>query len=311
MDLKRLGHLLLLAEERHFGRAAERAFLSQPAFSRSIQSIEGDLGLRLFDRETADVCPTRAGDFVIERARRLLFEARSVERDIALYKDASLGDLAFGTGPFPAAALLHRVMPELRETYPDARFRIEVLNWELLYERLLKEDIEFFVAELRDLPADPRIDAMPLGRLQAGIFVRAQHPFAGRRCTLQELWPLGLATTKLPSSVMNELGRLLGIPQGTSLRQTIQSDDYSLLKTLVLSTDTAVAVPEAVVTAELATGQLVRLQVENLQSDYAQPAVVSLAHRTLSPMAQRVIRIFQDLIRSEACVQAPMTATPS
>jgi DNA-binding transcriptional LysR family regulator len=299
VNMNRLGHLLLLAEERHFGRAAERAFLSQPAFSRSIQSLEGELGMRLFDRETSDVCPTRAGEFVIERAKRLLFDARSLERDIALYKETRMGDLAFGTGPFPAAALLHHVVPELRRSYPDVSLRIEVLNWALLYERLLKEDIEFFVADLRDLPADPRIEVMPLGRLSAGFFVRAQHPLAGRLCTLQEVWPYGVATVKLPSSVLAELSRLMDLPRGASFRQAIQCDDYSLLKTLLLSTDTAVAVPEGGVAPELATGQAVRLQVKNLSQDYAKAAIVSLAHRTLSPMAHQVIRIFQDLIKPD------------
>ena len=76
MDLKRLGHLVALADECHFARAAERVHLSQPAFSRSIQTIESDLGMRLFDRESGQVKPTPAGAFLIERARRLLFDAR-------------------------------------------------------------------------------------------------------------------------------------------------------------------------------------------------------------------------------------------
>jgi DNA-binding transcriptional LysR family regulator len=106
MDLRRLQHLLALAEERHFGRAAERVHLSQPAFSRSIQAIEAELELRLFDRGIGDVRPTPAGEFVIERARRLLFDARSLARDVELFRDSQLGDTAFGAGPLPAVTLL-------------------------------------------------------------------------------------------------------------------------------------------------------------------------------------------------------------
>jgi DNA-binding transcriptional LysR family regulator len=62
VELRRLQHLLALDDERHFGRAAERVHLSQPAFSRSIQAIEADLGLRLFERDIGDIRPTPAGD---------------------------------------------------------------------------------------------------------------------------------------------------------------------------------------------------------------------------------------------------------
>lgn len=73
MDLRRLSHVVALADTLHFARAAEQVHLSQPAFSRSIQAVEDDLGIRLFDRETGDVRPTPAGAFVIKRARQLLF----------------------------------------------------------------------------------------------------------------------------------------------------------------------------------------------------------------------------------------------
>lgn len=63
MDIKRLSHLLALADERHFGRAAERVHLSQPALSRSIQALESETNQRLFDRDSGDVRPTPAGSF--------------------------------------------------------------------------------------------------------------------------------------------------------------------------------------------------------------------------------------------------------
>ena len=67
MVIKRLKHLVALADERNFSRAAERVHLSQPAFSRSVQSAEAELGLQLFDRGSLEVSCTSAGNFVIER----------------------------------------------------------------------------------------------------------------------------------------------------------------------------------------------------------------------------------------------------
>src|ERR1700730_2286874 len=106
VNLRRLNHVVALADTLHFARAAESAHLSQPAFSRSIQAIESDLGIRLFDRDVGDVRPTPAGEFVIERARKLLFEARCLQRDVDLYRDSQLGDAPFGVGRPPAASLV-------------------------------------------------------------------------------------------------------------------------------------------------------------------------------------------------------------
>ena len=75
MTVRRLSHVVALAEAGSFARAADRVHLSQPALSRSIQAIEAELGLRLFDRAARGVTITQAGKRIVERARRVLFEA--------------------------------------------------------------------------------------------------------------------------------------------------------------------------------------------------------------------------------------------
>ena len=82
MDLKRLKHLVTLADTRNFGRAALQCHLSQSAFSRSVQAAEEELGLLLFDRGSLEVTCTQAGALVVERARTLLFESHCLERDV-------------------------------------------------------------------------------------------------------------------------------------------------------------------------------------------------------------------------------------
>ena len=143
MNLRRLSHVVALADTLHFARAAEAAHLSQPAFSRSIQAIESDLGIRLFDRDVGDVRPTPAGEFVIERARKLLFEARCLQRDVDLYRDNQLGDTAFGVGPLLTATLMPGALVALRRQHPQVALRMEVGNWVQLLESLRTENIEF------------------------------------------------------------------------------------------------------------------------------------------------------------------------
>jgi len=291
LDLRRLGHLVALAEERHFGRAAERVHLSQPAFSRSIQALERATAQRLFDRESGDVKPTPAGAFLIERARRVLFDVRSLQRDVRLYGDVQLGDAAFGVGPIPAATLLPHVLPELRRAYPQVRLRVEVNNWMLLLERLHAEDIEFFIADVRSLPPDPAVELRPLGRQRGGFFVRAGHALAKRRCTAAEMWRYGVATTRLPAAVLTALAAVLGLPAGQLPDLALECDDVALLRRVALSTDTVLGVSHAAVEADVEAGRLVPLSVEGLPPLFVDMGVVTLRNRSPSPMARRAIEL--------------------
>jgi DNA-binding transcriptional LysR family regulator len=296
VDLKRLGHVVALADECHFARAAERVHLSQPAFSRSIQSAERDLGMRLFDRETGDVKPTPAGVFLIERARRLLFDARCLQRDALLYRDSQLGDTAFGAGPLPAATIMPLAVSALRRRHPGVGLRVETSNWQLLYQRLLAEDIEFFVADIRDLPSDPKIEVSSLGRQSGHLFARVAHPLAGRACSLAQVWQFGLAATKLPAPVKSLLAQLIGLRPGEEPTLALECDDVSLLRTLALSTDTVVALSRAAVRDDVRAAALVQLEVEDLPPVHAEIGIVALVNRTPSPMAQRAIACLREVV---------------
>jgi len=289
MDLKRLTHLLALADECHFARAAERVHLSQPAFSRSIQWLEREVGMPLFDRGAGEVKPTPAGSFLIERARHLLFDARSLKRDIGLYRDGQLGDIAFGAGPVANGSLMPRVVAELRRRHPGVGLRLECSNWQQLYERLLAEDIEFYVGEVRDLPEDIRVVHAPLGRQLGSLFARAGHPLAGRPCTLREAWRYGVAATRMPLVLQAVISQLLGRPRGAPLDLALECNDLALLRWLAQSTDTLVALTGAALRDDLAAGLVVPLEVGDLPPLYVEMAIMTLANRSSSPMAERAI----------------------
>lgn len=289
LDLKRLGHVVALADEGHFARAAERVHLSQPAFSRSIQAIEAELGLRLFEREPGQVRPTPAGLFLIERARRLLADARGLQREATLYRDGALGDLAFGAGPFAATTLLPQVVAALRQQHPAVGLRLELGNWQLLLQRLLAEDIEFFIADRRDLPPDPQIRITPLARQPVHLYVRAGHPLAGSPCRFGDAWRFGIAATRMPSPVKAMIGRLLALPDAQAPVLALECDDMHLLRRLALAGDTVIASSDVGLRDDLAAATLSRLEVIDLPEVHADMGLVERAHRTPSPMARRAI----------------------
>jgi LysR family hydrogen peroxide-inducible transcriptional activator len=120
ISLRALGYLVALAETRHFGKAAERCFVSQPTLSAQIKKLEDQLGVQLVERGHQAML-TDIGERIVERARRVLDEAREIEEVARNFQDPLAGELRVGliptVGPYllpHIAALLHKRFPRLK-----------------------------------------------------------------------------------------------------------------------------------------------------------------------------------------------------
>lgn len=286
MDLRRLNHLVALADHRHFGRAAEHCHLSQPAFSRSVLAAEEELGLKLFNRGSTEITCTDAGTFVVERARKLIFDSRCLERDVSLFRERRIGDIAFGMGPYPAITLLLDLLCELRMHYPGINTRVEVNHARYLTEHLRNETLDFFVGDVRNVVPAPDLETHPLGQLQAGFYVRSGHPLVGAPTTVPEILAYGLASVHVPDALLEALGHIAGLPAGTPLPLVVTCDDMLVLKGLAAATDTVIACPVTGVAQSLARGDLVAVTASDLPPIFAEVGLVCLRGRSLSPMAQ-------------------------
>ncbi len=296
MDLRRLAHLVAVAEERSFVRAAERVHLSQSALSRSVQTAETDLGLKLFDRGTLEVTCTSAGAFVVERARKLLYDNRCLERDVSLYRDRKMGDIAFGVGPFPAATLLPLLIVELRKRFPGINSRVEVNNWRYLTEHLRAEELDFFVSDVRDLPRDGDLVVASAGRQHGRFYVHSGHPLlAHHSLDACAMVPFGLASVRLPVEMKGMFRKLLGLAPDDHLPLAVECDDVHLLKHTALSTDTVLASTDNCVRAEVLAGLLHALPLRGIPPLYSEMGIVSLKGRSFSPMAEFAVQFLREM----------------
>ena len=287
MDLKRLKHLVALADTRNFGRAATQCHLTQSALSRSIQAAEDELGLLLFDRGTLEVSCTDAGAFVVERARRLLFESRCLERDVSLYRERLLGDLAFGVGPYPAATVVPPLLTEIRTRFAGVCVRVEVNNADYLATHLRAEELDFYLADVRNVVAAPDLNIIRVAKLSAGFYVRAGHPLlAQESITCAAILPYGLGSVRLPEVMRTVLGSLMGLEAGKRLPLAVECDDLNLLKSLAMSSDTVIGCTDMGMAQDVQAGRLVRLEMADIAPMFADMAIVSLKGRSYSLMAQ-------------------------
>lgn len=293
-NLHQLEHLLALDETRHFAKAAHKVHLSQPAFSRSIQALEKQTGLHLFERKNGEIRPTPAGQFLVERARTLILEARSLQREINLYQSGEVGDLVFGVGPFPAVTLASRAIKKIRIEFPKVAVRTEVASPAELLALLLKEEIEFFVADTSELAAAPYLHIQALMRQYGNLYVRRDHPLAKGSHPFEKAWSYGVASVKLPNSLKTNLAQLLK-QKGRHLPQlALECDDVNLLHQVALSTDTVVASTDLAAKPWLQKGDLVKLKIPEFPNLFSDVSIVRLNNRALSPVAVHAMQQFKE-----------------
>src|SRR5438874_222095 len=118
MNLRTLEYLIALADYRHFGKAAEVCFVSQPTLSMQIKKLEERLGVQLLERTNKSVLLTNTGKVIVERVRRILSQVDEVYTEAKLAGDLYSGELKIGIIPTLAPYLLPHILPSLKKTFP-------------------------------------------------------------------------------------------------------------------------------------------------------------------------------------------------
>ena len=125
MTLTELRYLVAVANERNFGRAAQKCFVSQPALSVAIQKLEEELGARLFERSTSEVTVTPIGERIVEQAQRVLEEIARIREIAQAGRNPLAGPLRLGVIYTVAPYLLPDLIPALHEIAPQMPLDIE------------------------------------------------------------------------------------------------------------------------------------------------------------------------------------------
>jgi DNA-binding transcriptional LysR family regulator len=179
VDLRQLRHFLTLAEECHFGRAAARLHVAQPALSQQVKQLERELGVSLFNRSTRHVELTEAGRHLVEHARVLVAEE---ERTLAHMRELATGHAGRVSVGFIGTAT-YDVLPRVART---VRARLPGITLDLRGETLNPELVEglrsgvFDLAVLRGSVDEEDISTLPLRSEPLVAVVPAHHRLADR-----------------------------------------------------------------------------------------------------------------------------------
>lgn len=148
MTLTELRYIVAVARQRHFGRAAETCFVSQPTLSVAVKKLEEELGVQLFERGAAEVTVTPAGGRVVEQAQRALEEAEKIRNIAKSTGDPLEGTFKLGVIFTIAPYLLPQLIPVLRRYAPKMPLILEENYTATLSERLKRGDIDAAIVAL-------------------------------------------------------------------------------------------------------------------------------------------------------------------
>lgn len=299
IDLRQCRHVLALDQHRNFARAADALGLTQPALTRSLQVLEKSIGARLFDRDRTRVEPTPVGERLIERARRLVNQARDIEQDLQQMLGLEVGLLRIGAGPYPADLSVGTALGRFVKNHPQVLVDLATADWPALTRRVAAGEIELAVADIGLAAQDDQLVVEPLPQHQACLFCRAGHPLAGRASlTIDDVRSYPLVATSLPPrldslAARDRRGLRSTLPEGTTAPE-IHVDSFALVLPVVLQSDAIGGAAPSQIRSELDRGEVRMLPLELpwLRTRYG---IIRLANRTPSPAARSFLQILREV----------------
>ena len=142
MTLTQLEYVLAVNQFRHFGKAAESCFVTQPTLSMQLQKLEDELQLTIFDRSKSPIAPTEEGKLVIGQAENIIKEQKRMFSLIDETKEELTGDFKLAVIPTLSPYLIPLFVQGFIKRYPKVNFQIQESKTEDIIEMLKKDEID-------------------------------------------------------------------------------------------------------------------------------------------------------------------------
>jgi DNA-binding transcriptional LysR family regulator len=293
MTLVQLRHLLSLAQTGSFSKSASTLFLTQPALSRSIRALEGELGQPLFDRIGRRSELTPFGREVVERARQLVGAADDLRDSGAQMALGNVGTLRIGLGSGPGAMLMTPLLMHMAKHHPRLQLEISRGRTDLLERTLRERAIDALVVDARSLAPAPDLRATETYEMRGAFLCRHGHPLLRKRggVKFDQLRAYPIAATPLSDEVARMLVERYGPDAHPARCVTLRCEEIASLVELTRHTDTVLIAVRA------AGPDLTELTMSPALNATARFAMVTLAGRSEAPALAIVRRLMKELLR--------------
>ncbi|WP_394496569.1 LysR family transcriptional regulator [Shewanella sp. ENK2] len=292
MELRHLKHFLVVADLKHFHRAALELNLAQPSLSRSIQKMEDLLGAKLLERTSRSVTLTPFGEVVVEHGSRIIRDVDFLKREIKAIQGLETGELIVGASAIPLNSIVGPSIGQFVNTFPNVNVELKVGNWLSLYQQLCKAEVSLFIAETKATELEHRedIEVIPLPSFQAIFCCRSQHPLAQQHSlsldTLKQ-YPIAIPSA-LPKPLYDQFGDLFS-KYRNDFSGLVKFEQFQAIKESLSECDLVALAPDVSVKKEIEAGSLVALSLADMPDIQASFSIVHLKSRRLTPAATAFI----------------------
>ena len=310
MTLTELRYVVAVARERHFGRAADACFVSQPTLSVGIKKLEEELGVSIFERASNEISLTHVGEQIVAQAARILEEAASI-KTIAQQSGDPLGHplrlgAIYTVGPY----LLPQIIPILRESAPAMQLIVQESYTGDLRELLKRGKLDVIIISLPF--SEPGVITQPLYDEPFQLAMPADHPWTKQKT---------IAPEKLSDETVLLLGAghcfrdqvlkicpSLGNTQTASgIQQTLEGSSLETIRYMVTSGVGMTVLPS---TACVPTREENRMLAFRPFDQPAPMRRVALAWRKSFPRPQAVEAVRQAILKANLTGILPLDLAP-
>ncbi|WP_394496573.1 LysR family transcriptional regulator [Shewanella sp. ENK2] len=293
MELRHIKHFVLLAEVKHFNKAAEILNITQPSLSKSIQRLEMLIGGQLLNRDSKSVSVTALGQVLLKHGQKILKEFEEMEQEVTLFQGFDEKELRIGASPIPSNSLVGPIVGHFLREFADISVELKVAAWEELYQQLIYGDIDFFVAETKvtELEKSELLTVTELPPFKVIFCCRPEHPLTQLpRLYLPSFRDYPLAIPRhLPKSIADAFEDLFK-QQREDFSGMVRFDQFHPIKESIINGDLIALTPEISVRSQIEKGALVELSPYVMPLIYARFSVVSLKEKSHSKAAEGFIK---------------------
>jgi DNA-binding transcriptional LysR family regulator len=292
MTLRQLEVFLAIARARSYRQAAEALHTSQPALSQHVRELEGELGVRVFDRLSRGVALTEAGRLLEERAKRVFATLTDVREGLQELQGLQRGSLLVGASTTPGIYVLPAVIGEFRRRHPGIDLRLRIANSRVIEEAIRAHEVDLGVVGGHGLaPGEECLEAGLVDELV--LIVSPMHRWARRR----EVAPTDLADEPLllreEGSATRRVTERALEQAGVRWRASMELDHTEAIKQAVMAGLGVAFVSVHAVRGEVSSRRLAALRLRGIPIQRHFHVIHSEA-RTLSAGAREFVAMLSE-----------------
>jgi len=294
IDFRHLETFCRVASLKSFSKAAEDLFLTQPTVSGHILSLEQSLSLRLFDRTSREVRPTKAGEVFLKYASKILSSRKDLLNALSEFSQGIRGELFLGASTIPGEYILPGLVGDFKKGHPHFILSLKIADTKEIIQDVLQDDVEFgMIGAKLDHPS---LDFEKYQEDQIIVVASSGHPLVRKKRVdveelLREPWIIREEGSGTQMAVEKALRK-----KGKSLKQfnvVMKMGSTSSVKEGVKARLGLAFISGRATEEELNRGLLSRIDVEGIDAISRQIYLVSHRRRTLSPIGTEFLRFLK------------------